>query len=244
MRFLTAEQTMKKLAIFDFDYTLKQLPELKNKEDATFGVKSLFPGGEFSQSIKDKIKEEVGWLALSKFVIQELNKVENVSKTELKESIANNGWLIEGLDKVIKKLAADHEVIVVTHNYTHTVDFFLQKCQLVDSFSKVIGQPTQVNEEAKILFGEIPEELKQCSDCEKHIFCKTAAIQSYKGQKVYENVKYFGDGKNDLCPALSLGSEDQVFPRIGYALNEILPESDVKATVHPWKDGHDILTVI
>lgn len=59
---------------------------------------------------------------------------------------------------------------------------------------------------------------------------------------------YVGDGGNDLCPAQSLGPQDFVFVRAGYALHKLLQDPKVQATVkarqHVWESGDDILQVL
>lgn len=57
-----------------------------------------------------------------------------------------------------------------------------------------------------------------------------------------------GDGGNDLCPAQSMGPEDVVFVRAGYALDKLLQNAAVRATVkarvHVWSSAAEILEVL
>jgi pyridoxal phosphate phosphatase PHOSPHO2 len=57
-------------------------------------------------------------------------------------------------------------------------------------------------------------------------------------------VLYVGDGGNDLCPAQSLGPDDVVFVRAGYALEKLLQDPAVRATVtarvHVWNDAAEL----
>jgi pyridoxal phosphate phosphatase PHOSPHO2 len=61
-------------------------------------------------------------------------------------------------------------------------------------------------------------------------------------------IAYVGDGGNDLCPAQSLGADDVVFVRAGYALDKMLQDpavkDTVKARVHVWSSAAEILNVL
>ena len=61
--------------------------------------------------------------------------------------------------------------------------------------------------------------------------------------KNYEEIKYFGDGANDLHPTLALSEKDKVFPRKDFVLMHLISngENVVKAGIFPWKDGSEIL---
>lgn len=77
--------------------------------------------------------------------------------------------------------------------------------------------------------------------------CKRVILQEHKerSQHQYDRILYVGDGSNDLCPAQSLGPNDIVFVRAGYALDKLLQDAAVAATVTAevvrWQTGIDIL---
>ena len=64
--------------------------------------------------------------------------------------------------------------------------------------------------------------------------------------KNYTEIKYFGDGSNDLHAALSLTEKDSLFPRKDHKLINMISsgEYDVKAAICPWDNGLDILKFI
>ena len=76
--------------------------------------------------------------------------------------------------------------------------------------------------------------------------CKTSAMSHFMKGKNYSHIKYFGDGSNDLCPTMSLTSNDTVFPRIGHTLLKKIESGDhqINAKVCPWNDGFDILKLL
>lgn len=78
--------------------------------------------------------------------------------------------------------------------------------------------------------------------------CKRQILQlhrnSHPAGTAATRVLYVGDGGNDLCPAQSLGPEDVVFVRAGYALEKLLQDPEVQATVtarvHVWSDAAEL----
>lgn len=77
--------------------------------------------------------------------------------------------------------------------------------------------------------------------------CKRAILQQHQQQtqQHYDRIVYVGDGSNDLCPAQALRPSDIVFIRQGYALDNLMQDAAVAATVTAevvrWQTGHDIL---
>ena len=81
-----------------------------------------------------------------------------------------------------------------------------------------------------------------CEQC-LNTFCKKIVLNIFTEGKSYEEIKYFGDGTNDLHPAQELRENDKVFPRKGYPLLGMVSDQNhgVKAKICPWKDGSEIL---
>lgn len=85
-------------------------------------------------------------------------------------------------------------------------------------------------------------------------------LKSYKlNPSLYSNYNYFsqqgvhfnqvvfaGDGRNDLCVALSLHRDDIVLARRGYELDRILAEAGTltQADHVAWSNGFDILKTL
>ena len=81
-----------------------------------------------------------------------------------------------------------------------------------------------------------------CEQC-LFTFCKKTVMNIFIKGKTYEEIKYFGDGPNDLHPAQALSEKDKVFPRKGYPLRNLISSKkhNIKAEVYPWMDGSEIL---
>ena len=70
-------------------------------------------------------------------------------------------------------------------------------------------------------------------------------MELFGSGKKYDEIKYFGDGSNDLHPVMALSETDTVFPRKDFKLADLISngENKIKADVCPWRDGSDILEV-
>lgn len=230
---------MESLAVFDFDNTLKTF----EKGNFTWGVSPLFPGGKFQEELMAKLKE-IPWDEFRILLTEEFNKLENITKKEIEETVSKDGQIIKNMDKVIKTLAKDHDVIIVTNSYEFHVKYFLVGHGIAQYVSKIICVPAEVSEDGKIIRGDVPQTLKACSTC-NFSFCKSLAMKSFIGVKNYESIKYFGDGKNDFCPCLTLkSSKDAIFPRKDFALMKLISPIQTDAGIYPWNDGSDILALI
>lgn len=84
-----------------------------------------------------------------------------------------------------------------------------------------------------------------CEQC-LFTFCKKTVMNIFIKGKNYEEIKYFGDGTNDLHPAQALSEKDKVFPRKDYHLVHLISDKkhNIKAEVCPWKDGSEILEIL
>lgn len=128
---------------------------------------------------------------------------------------------------------------------THCPNHLLCRC-----CSHVYTNPAAVSQQGQLLVS--PHHSHHCTACPVNM-CKRQVLQQHlhslsssSGQQV--RVAYVGDGGNDLCPAQSLGPSDVVFVRAGYALEKLLKDPAVRATleaqVHVWTDASEILPVL
>merc|ERR1711996_774 len=116
------------LVIFDFDSTIK-----KHSPGFTMGVAHLFPGKEIPHELLsilyDNPNRREGWEKCLAAVMQELNKL-NLSKEDIVEAYANDGSLIEEMDKVVKTFLKDHDVIIVSDGTRPSIEEFMKKYNL------------------------------------------------------------------------------------------------------------------
>ena len=240
----------KKLAIFDFDSTIKQ-----HGETFTLGGRAkLFPNQKIPEEFFDVYNEVHG--TFYDLVNNAFNSL-NYPKKDVIEALENDGTIVDGMDLVIKKLFTTHDIIIITGSDYETVKLFMAKHNLLTFVKKIYGRPARVNDNGKIILGDIPKEWAgPCKSCEEghgekrdyKVYCKTSILKEYIDNATtnkYENFIYFGDGHNDLCPALSFGANDIVCPRKGFKLESMINEAEysknIQAKIIPWNSGFDIL---
>ena len=109
--------------------------------------------------------------------------------------------------------------------------------------TKIFAQPAIITDDGKFNVCSIPK--KWGGPCKAitagRQICKVAVLKHYLQSHQYEKIVFAGDGSNDICLSLFLGSEDVIFPRVGYKLVELLEQHCVQAKVIAWKDGFDIM---
>merc|ERR1739848_397710 len=234
------------LVIFDFDCTIK-----KHSPGYTLGVAHLFPGKEIPRELlsilTDNPNRREGWEKCLAAVMQELNKL-NLSKEAVVEGYANDGSLIEEMDKVVKTFHKDHDVIIVSDGTRPSIEEFMKKYNLHPYLKDILAKPYVITGNGQIILEGTPTEWTIGKPCDIGCFktCKAEMIKFFKKNKNYKTTTYVGDGKNDLCPVLDLKREDRVFARKDYSLLPLLTngEYDVNATITSWKTGKDILDAL
>lgn len=232
-----------KLAVFDFDLTIRD-PEPGN--DWSYGVGHLFPGGKLPEELIE-IRKKQGSKALKKTLIPLVNKM-GLTKKELEDCFAyKNGSIIDKMDEVLKVLYDDHDIVMITGNSRTYTDNFLKRYGLFELFEEIFANPETITDQGKWE----KEEYNQsewgppCEPCHYN-FCKKTTMELFGSGKKYDEIKYFGDGSNDLHPVMALRETDTVFPRKDFKLADLISngENEIKADVRPWRDGSDILEVL
>jgi len=218
----------------------------------TLGVSHLFPGKEIPQELDEARRKNPnrreGWDNLCHGVVMTLNEL-NLPKEMIVEGYANDGFLIEEMDDVIKTFYVDHDIIIISDGHKHSIEEFMKKHGLHQYLKGIFAKPYVIKENGQVVLEDSPIEwsIKEPCDaggCWKT--CKAEMVKFFLKNKNYKTTTYVGDGKNDLCPVLNLKSEDRVFARKDHPLLSLLTngEHDIKAKVISWKTGIDILSVL
>merc|ERR1711974_438770 len=228
--------TMKEhLVVFDFDKTIKSVSWF------TMGVSHLFPGKELPQELCSLWGSGEFYQA----VFEKVNEL-GVTKEAIVDSYANDGFLIEQMDEVVKTFYKDHDVIIVSDNSIPLIEAWMKKHELYQYLENIFARPNDLNN-GQITEKDKPSEWFTGQPCDLGSkYCKADIVKFFKKNKNYKTTTYIGDGKNDLCPSLDLKKEDRVFARMGHPLHSLLTngQHDVKATVTSWENGKDILAAL
>ena len=124
---------------------------------------------------------------------------------------------------------------------------------LLDAVDRVYTNPAHYNDAGSLHIDMF--HLQDWCELSSKNLCKGHILETYITERAaqgitFSTVAYVGDGKNDLCPSLRLSEKDLIFARKGFALmkhvSEMQAERDerLKAKVHFWESGDDILNVI
>merc|ERR1712018_699650 len=226
-----------KLAVFDLDGTLV------NHFDLPEAHKVLYSDGKLPDFWNAFLNE---WEGLRWHKIQVLNDrhlTRNQVWKILEELSEHNEALIDGMDKVVKFLAKDHDIILLSDNDTLNCNVFLTRVGLRKYFTHVFSRKCIIQDDGQILFEPVP---KITCPYGGHFLCKGQVVMDFIKDKDYQKVSYFGDGGNDFCPATKLSENDSVFPRKNYDLDRRIQNNgqEIKAKVQTWMDGNDLLSYL
>ena len=73
----------------------------------------------------------------------------NVTKEEIKEAISSGGCLVKGMDQVIKTLAKDHDIIIISGSFQESAKIFLAKYDLLDCIQEIFSKPSTITDEGR-----------------------------------------------------------------------------------------------
>jgi len=229
-----------KLAVFDFDLTIRD--DYPDRE-WQMGVGHLFPEGRVPKELRT-IRHKEGSCIYFQQIVARINKL-GVTKKQLEDGFAyKNGILVEKMDEVIKTLHPDHDIIMITGNIRTYTDYFLKRFGLFELFNDIFANPSTITNQGIWEIGKY-DQCKWGAPCElcHFSFCKKTVMELFTVGKNYQQIKYFGDGANDLHPAMALSKKDMLFPRKNFKLMQLISngENEINANVCPWTNGYDIL---
>lgn len=167
--------------------------------------------------------------------------------------------LTNGMDALLEHTSQgdqfDH--IIISDSNSVFIQHILENKNIASVFHQIFTNPAKFIENGLLTLKGYHEQdwctLSSVNMCKGHIL--KSFIQDRKKESVeYSHVLYVGDGHNDLCPALTLRSNDFLFPRINFKLNKLVNDvvendepvskNSLKAKVVPWHSGLDILQCI
>ena len=144
------------------------------------------------------------------------------------------------------------EAIIISDANSVFIDHILSFHGLKDRINKVFTNPAKFNDEGCLQI-EMYHVQDSCSLSTVNL-CKGQILETYIEERMKLNVNFthvvfIGDGQNDFCPSMRLSPKDFVFPREGYSLVKYIEKMkdqglDIKANIHTWSSGSDILKVL
>lgn len=226
------------LAAFDFDHTICE-------DNTDVVVRKLLPEEKIPEDVKSLYKSD-GWIAYMGRIFELLHE-NGVDAQQIEDAIVNIP-AVAGIANILTSLrASNHDVIIISDSNNVFINCWLKNKKLERVVSRVFTNPAWYDGNGVL----------RINMYHKQNSCKLSAVNLCKGQILMDYVKerriqgmnfdrviYVGDGRNDLCPILRLSQNDLGCPREDYTLIDILkklpPDTTMKATVVPWKNGCDL----
>lgn len=228
------------LLIFDFDDSF-----VTNDESFSAWMQRVAEPGEdvprpSGRDVDDAVhwqKTVYGWL-----------KERGFGAREVLEFVAASKEVTDGVEELVTRAREELNtvVIILSDNNTSVIEHTLRALKADHLVDHIIANPSTVVDDLIV-----SQPYRQQSHCQLSFrnLCKGDALWEYVARLERElgvrvtRVGYVGDGRNDLCPALRLRSQDIMFARAGYKLEPILREreAEMKAKTFYWEDGIDML---
>lgn len=236
------------LAAFDFDHTI-----IDGNSDLV--VRNLVPSDVIPDSVK-KLYQSDGWTAYMQGIFEVLHSNGKNEEDVLKAVIEIPA--LSGMLDLIKELRdnLNFDIIIISDANSYFINAWLEKYNMKDYVTRVFTNP------AKFVDGLLRIEMyhlqDECKLSTKNL-CKGKILEDYvEACKVnnvnYNKIVYAGDGSNDFCPMLRLGSSDLACVRDQYSCMDLINKVknkvpikktgltyDLKANVCVWSSGYDIL---
>ena len=231
---------MKILLVLDFDHTLVE-------DNVDMEIRKLAPGGDVPMEMRDLLKEN-NWTEFMGAVFHYLYNC-GVSAKAMKECVEMLP-LAPGMKELFDYVSSSslYDIIIISDANTVFIEYVLKHYNLHCLVSKVFSNPAKFDKDGCLLIENYHQQ-DWCSLCTTNL-CKGHVLRDYTQQSKskgisYSKVLYIGDGKNDLCPGLSLNAEDFLLVRKGFSLWEKIQSmsnttSHFSATVIGWDTGVEI----
>ncbi|UYV61574.1 hypothetical protein LAZ67_1005347 [Cordylochernes scorpioides] len=227
-----------RLVAFDFDHTI-----VDGNSDVQ--VQKLAPDETIPDSIQDHYSPN-GWTNFMREVFRYLHS-QGISQEDYVACL-NSLPLVQGIKELFKILHEQgNEIVIISDANSIFIEHVLKKEGL--SVAKIFTNPAYFDEEGRLCINEYQDQ-DWCTLCSRNL-CKGSILKDYIAKRQEEGVNfnqvaYVGDGRNDLCPSLTLTSRDLVFPRKGFKLDSLIQEKkeDLDAAYFTWESGHDIRNIL
>lgn len=237
---MSSGNDVKYLAVFDYDHTIVD----KNTD---LVARDLIPENLIPANVKSLYKSS-GWIDYMQEIFNLLH-AHKVTQDQIEQAIRDISET-KGMKKCFQQLSENKfEVIIISDSNSIFIDRW-NRDRIADYISEIFTNPARFNEDGKLcLSGYMHQTF--CSLSSENL-CKGQIMEDFiarrKSQGVtFKSVFYVGDGRNDICPMLRLGSNDYACPRVGYACEREIEHvarkfgKEINSEIFRWNDGEDLL---
>ena len=233
----------KYLIVFDFDQTII------DKDSEFSAIEYFIP--EFYKENESELYHQKDWLSFNNLLYTKMK--ENGCNWEIIKKYYEDLKLSPKMEKLFKFIFEHKnniDSVICSGNNRIVVDTVLKKNKLDNIIKFKICNNSELNNDNILKITYLDEKYEHCNDCQPFL-CKSLAMNNFFANYKrggYYKVIFIGDGANDFCFSKHLNENDILFPRNGYSLYRILfdenKKSMIKAEIHPWNNGLDILNVL
>ena len=217
-------QSMKHLVVFDFDRTMIN----GNIDTIILDLKS---------SLRDRLinwrQDTPVWTDFMASIFKELHS-SGVTREDI-ESTVRNAELFPSVLKICQFLSTQDntDLIVLSDANDLFINLVLESNNISHMFKNVFSNPAKFDEQGSVSINHYHSH--SCDRCPANL-CKGTVLKTFTQERMYSRIIYFGDGRGDVCPCLSLSAHDIAFAREGYPLAKELRKCKaggrMKASLH------------
>lgn len=231
----------RKLVAFDFDHTVVD-------DNTDIVIRDL---------VKNKITDEVtkmykssGWIPYMQEIFRILH-ANGFTKSQIKDTIESIPEVV-GFRTLFKQLfdANNVDVIIISDSNSEFIKFWCDFNDVSKYIKQIYTNQAHFSDDG-VLNVRPYHHQTECNLSSENL-CKGLVLENFVRNQLeqvhimYDKIFYVGDGHNDICPVLRLGSQDFGFARNGYRMQKEIDKKhpDLNATLQIWTDGRDLKELI
>nr|CAD7198169.1 unnamed protein product [Timema douglasi] len=161
---------------------------------------------------------------------------------------------VPGLEDVLRFLENNGaEVIFISDANSVFIQDWLDAHKLSHTVRRIFTNPAHYDKDGCLQVEDY--HVQDTCQLSTHNLCKGRILEEYVRERAeqgihFSRIVYVGDGENDMCPSLRLSEKDLTFPRERFSFHKMIISNvdghgkKIKAGVHPWSTGKDIINVL
>lgn len=236
-----ANVTHRKLVAFDFDHTVV--------DDNTDIVVRDLAKSTISDEIT-KLYKQSGWIPYMQEIFHLLHG-DGFRRIEILDAIKGIPE-VAGLKALLKTLydTGTVDIIIISDSNSVFIKHWCDHNNVTDYIKQVFTNQAHFNDNEVLKIQPYHHQL-ECPLSSENL-CKGKVLEDYVQSQLeenavaYDNIFYVGDGINDICPILRMGTQDFGYARIGYRMQKEFDKKNqsLDATLELWTDGRDLKQLI
>ncbi|XP_075212418.1 pyridoxal phosphate phosphatase PHOSPHO2-like [Lycorma delicatula] len=238
---LIQSTVQKTLVVMDFDHTIVEKNIIQLLTD-------MLPKDKLPVETKESFLKTFSFIPHTQLFFK---KVHELKVTEQKMlQLIENQPPIDEMDKVLRILHHQNcDIVIISNSYSVFVESWLRFRSLRHMVNRIFTNPAWFDStgllHVKGYHFQSKCRLSPSNLCKRSVMEFFLKYQRFQGIS-YNKIIYIGDGKNDMCAALSLKENDLLFPRVGFLLHSMLSNITrrIKPKIFPWTNGSNIINIL